>query len=615
MKSLRQLKFKIQRRKREGLPSCKPVYAFDTENRPGEPAEVFCSSKEPRIVHSLDDCLKLMTGRIYRGALNVFWNMDFDISSIFKYEPDLFEQLWREQEAEYKDYSFSYIDEKKFTIRKDKHKWSFYDVQQYFRDQTPSLAGAARKYLGKEVDELKGDRAKLFELYEPERIAQYCMNDCLLTKELTEYLLGGLGKLGFYPPDLMSVGSLSRKYCNQFTNVPLLNYIQDLEIIDAYYQAYQGGWFEIQKRGYMDAWGYDIVSAYPTIIQELPDIRAGRFYVISDFDEIEEEDTWGVILVQAQSRREYPVNPLSVKIGIQLFYASFDEPEYKWITIREYRSFKDFYHFTFLKGWVFRPFFKQHDKPFAKIIEQLYKIKESEKLAGRKSSAMYMTSKLIMNSIYGNTIQTTDTKEGTVTGDFFNPFYAAEITAFCRCTVWEAIKNNLENVIMIATDGVYTDKPLPIELGSGLGDWEMEHEGEPAVFHSSGVYQFRGSEAKGRGIGRQDFFTLFNVDSDVVDVEVQRRKKVKECLVQGRKEDVNNFVAQWKKLSIDGDIRREWINEPEVFKDLLNNKYESRPRCTSWLKENYKDKYLPNVVPWDPETWKEDFKYLYRRGE
>lgn len=610
MKSLSHLKFKRQWRKREGLLYSKPVFAFDTENRPGQPAEVFCSSKEPRIVRNLDDCLKLMTRSIYQGSLNVFWNMDYDISSIFKHEPDLFEPLWKEQEAEYKDYSFSYIDEKKFTIRKGKKKWSFYDVQQYFKDQTPSLAGAARKYLGKEPDELKGDRAKLFELYETRRIAQYCMNDCLLTKELTDYLLSGLGNIGFWAPDLMSVGSISRKYCNQFSNIPLLNFAQDLEIIDAYYQAYQGGWFEIQKRGYMDAWGYDIVSAYPTITKELPDIRAGRFYEIFDFEELEELDTWGVILVQAQSRQEYPVNPLSVKVGIQLFYSCMDEPEYKWITLREYRCFKNFYHFTFIKGWVFRPFFKDHDKPFAKVIEQLYNIKETEKLAGRKSSAMYMTSKLIMNSIYGNTIQTTDTKEGTVTGGFFNPFYAAEITAFCRCTVWEAIKNNLDNVIMIATDGVYTDKPLPIKLGFGLGDWEMEHEGEPAVFHSSGVYQFRGEESKGRGIGRQHFFNLFNKDRDFVYVRLQRRKKVKECLAQDRKGDVNKFVRQWKKISLDGDIRREWIDEPEVFKDLLNNKYESRPTHTAFLKEIYGDKYLPNAVPWNPETWQEEFKYL-----
>lgn len=608
-RSLSSIKFNFQRRKREGLLYPLPVHSWDTENRPGQPAGVLANEQRFFVTQCLDDCLQAMTGRKFERSLNTFWNMDYDIASIFKFEPDVLYELYDNQEAEYDNYKFDYIENKKFTIRKNKHKWSFYDVQQYFKQATPSLAGATRRYLKKEPDELKGDRDKLFDMYPIGRIGTYCQYDCVLTKELTEYLCSGLEGLGFIVPDLMSVGSVSRKYCNQYSNIPLLNYMPSLELIDAYYQSYRGGWFEICKRGRFNAWGYDIVSAYPAITRELPDIRNGEFVEIEDKEDLFKQDEYGCVLVRAVNKNMSVINPLSVQIAKGLFYPVLDDYEYKYITLREYRAFKRLYDLEIIKGWIFRPYSKYVTRPFMPVIDKLFEIKQSEKEAGRKDSAMYMTSKLIMNSIYGNTIQTTTKNDGeTVTGGFFNPFYASEITAYCRVKMWEAIKDKLDSVIMIATDGVFTDRPLNIELDKALGGWDMEYEDEDAVFIGSGIYQFTGQESKGRGIGRQDFFSLLDTRQDKLRiVRDNQRVKVKEAIAQHRIRDVNSFETRVKEINLNGEIshRRMWEQEPECFRDLLNENYKSEAIINSFLNEAYGHRKVSGMVPFEPGEWLE----------
>lgn len=622
VRSLENIEFKVQSRRKQGLFYAKPVHSFDTENKPAEAALILSSDVRPFTVQSLDDCLRVMTANKYRSSLNTFWNIDYDIASIFKHEPEVMEDLYTTGRAEYKKHDFSYIENRVFTIRKSKKKFSFYDVQQYFKDSTPSLADASKKYLGKEPNELKSERGDMFDRYDMRTISLYCQSDCILTKELTEYLCQGLDRIGFIPPDLTSVGSVSRKFCIQHSNIPMVNYMPSLELIDAYYQAYKGGWFEICKRGLFKTYGYDIVSAYPTITRELPDIRQGDFIKITEPEEIDFNDEYGCVLVWVKNKKDSRINPLSVKISSGLFYPVLDKPVLMYITLREYRAFTDVYNFTFVEGWIFRPFVKHVFKPFAKVIDKLYAIKEAEKEAGRKGSADYMTSKLVMNSIYGNTIQTTDNGEEVITGNLFNPFYAAEITAYCRVRMWEAIRRNVKDIIMIATDGVYSRKPLPVKIDSALGGWEREHDGDNAVFIASGIYQFEGEESKGRGVGRQDFFDLLSIknpfdllepEPDILKINLKsKRVKVKEAIAQHRIQDVNKFEPRIKTMKLNGEIsnRRDWLTEPERFGDLLNGQYESTAHFLSFLEDSYAHKLQAGKVAFNAGSWENKFKFL-----
>jgi len=261
-------------------------------------------------------------------------------------------------------------------------------------------------------------------------------------------------------------------------------------------------------------------------------------------------------------------------------YPVVDEEVERWITVNEYKTFSDVYDFEVLDAYVFRSNWTPR-KPFRKAVDTLFKLKSQSE----KGSARYMASKLIMNSMYGKTIQRTERPEGIFTGNLFNPFYATEITAACRCMMWEAINDNLDDVIMIATDGVFTTKPLDIEIGDGLGEWTEEAEDMDSVFVGSGIYQLQGKPAKGRGLGRDlDLFKVLNTEESSVEITKKRPVHIKECAAQNRINDVANFEELNRTINKDGDIKRLWQRQPEQLSDLLNEQFESIPIPVSFAK-------------------------------
>lgn len=618
MASISNLQFQQQHRKK-GKGKKKTVRGFDTENRPTRPASVLCSDLAGRYIDNLDDALKFLTHKEFNSTLNVFFNLDYDVRSILKHNPAVLTELYFNQEAEYEQYTLTYIPDKVFKIKKKSGKsiktWSYYDSFQYFNT---SLEDAVKQYLNKKVSELKAKRSELFDKYNIDTIIDYCISDCQNTKEITEFLLKGYEGLNFYPDNLMSVGAISKSFCQEKSNIPKLNYLHTefstlestLNVIDAYYQAYRGGWFEIQKRGYFnEVWGYDIVSAYPAITRDLPDIRSGRFYYIESEDDLEDTDVWGTIRVKIiQKDLSVNVCPLSININERLFYPYIDTEVEKWITLREYRAFSNVYDFTIIEGWIFRPFFEDVDRPFKNIIDMLFDVKQSYK----KGTAIYQAGKLTMNSVYGNMIQTTTKSNGiTYTGSFFNSFYAAEITAYCRVKIWDLIKDNLDNVIMIATDGVLLDQYIPVQEDSNLGGWEIEVEGEKGIFVESGVYQIRGKKSKGRGVGRVDFFNKLRASTQKIQFHNTRPIKSKEAIIQDRIEDINKFEEQEKEKFIWGDVRRIWDNQPVIFRELTKKNFKSKPVSLAFMKEIINnDKIEDSVEPHKYGNWLEEFELL-----
>ena len=68
-----------------------------------------------------------------------------------------------------------------------------------------------------------------------------------------------------------------------------------------------------------------------------------------------------------------------------------------------------------------------------------------------------------------------------------NPYYAAAITSWCRRKLMEACLKDPEAIIMMATDGIISTRPLDLDIGKGLGQWECS-EATGGLFLQSGVY-------------------------------------------------------------------------------------------------------------------------------
>jgi hypothetical protein len=74
--------------------------------------------------------------------------------------------------------------------------------------------------------------------------------------------------------------------------------------------------------------------------------------------------------------------------------------------------------------------------------------------------------KLGLNSLYGKMAQ----RSGR--GPYPDPVSAGLITAITRAKLIEAISQAPEAIVMVATDAVFSTRPLALDVGEGLGQWE-----------------------------------------------------------------------------------------------------------------------------------------------
>jgi len=76
--------------------------------------------------------------------------------------------------------------------------------------------------------------------------------------------------------------------------------------------------------------------------------------------------------------------------------------------------------------------------------------------------------KLALNSLYGKRAQSSGR------GPYHDVVEAGLITAITRAQIMEAVGQDPEAVVMIATDAVFSTRPLALDLGVGLGQWELK---------------------------------------------------------------------------------------------------------------------------------------------
>jgi hypothetical protein len=74
--------------------------------------------------------------------------------------------------------------------------------------------------------------------------------------------------------------------------------------------------------------------------------------------------------------------------------------------------------------------------------------------------------KLGLNSLYGKMAQRCGK------GPFHDVVAAGLITAMTRARLLEAIAQNPQSVVMLATDALFSREPLSLDIGDGLGQWE-----------------------------------------------------------------------------------------------------------------------------------------------
>lgn len=570
------IEFRQQSRRKPTSKTIKSIRGFDTETENAH-VRIVGDDNSWKEISTLQEALDFYLTEKNRFTLNFFWNLGFDVQAILNYEPDLFRQLAKGEKATWNGYEFRYLNRKCLTIRdvKNKLSWKFFDIYQFFandaEDRDGQLAVAARKYLGMPEHEMKGNRAKLFDLYAIEDIGAYCVDDCLKTKLLADYMIGGFRKHDIPIKNAHSAGYVTQEYLMRTTSIPTL-YDIPWQVSYAYFHSFRGGWFDTYKRGRMKITSYDLSSAYPSVMRSFPDLRDGIWK-----REFDENANFGISKVKISSDL-CECQPISVKYRGVNTYPLLDKPVIAYMANSELKTYD--FDYKVLDSWHFK---EKSDsrKPFEKPIDTLYHIKNNSE----KGSAIYLTAKLLLNSQYGKTAELTyrPTTKKYMIGRLFLPPYAAETTARTRARIYESVKAYKKNVVSILTDGVLFNKPIPLKIGKGLGAWEEKEKDQDCLVLKTGIYQFKEGRTAARGFGKlNNLFNLCQTKDEKLKVTLTRVETFRKCIIEGRLQDVGKFVTETKEISFNNEKKRIWepIANPSM---LLDDYQDSYPIPTSRL--------------------------------
>ncbi len=276
---------------------------------------------------------------------------------------------------------------------------------------------------------------------------------------------------------------------------------------DAARKTYYGGWFEIFNHGPVpgDSYAYDINSAYPAVIAELPCLMHGVW-------------TQG----EGKPPRLSPGN-------YRMVYATVRGND-DWVGPLPYRDPSG----SILRPWNVKGWYWWHEVRASQRAGLISKVEIHEwvnyapckcpppmtsirelyqgRLQVGKNSAAGKGKKLVYNSAYGKLAQSVGDPK------FANPIWASLITAGCRTMILDAIATHptkTKSLLMIATDGIVFKEPHPnLRIhATELGAWDEDVYENLSLFMPglywddkarAAIHEGSAPKLKSRGVSARD---------------------------------------------------------------------------------------------------------------
>ena len=341
---------------------------------------------------------------------------------------------------------------------------------------------------------------------------------------------------------------------------------------DAAHHAFFGGRIELLRQGYLPRegdttrlWGYDIASAYPSACVDLPSTRDGTWShvekaVFLKNDGLERLKAivananvlsmfcvqWAFPIDRKPARRRQPAKPfpffpLPYRMGRGAIL--FPSAGKAWIMRDELLGALEWIEtffpsetarraipvFMVREQWLFSP--ANDEKPFA-FIRDLYALRAKTP----KTDTLNKAIKLVINSLYGKTAQSVGGSRGKAPATAC-PYYAAAITANCRMRLMLAALRAPFDIVMFATDGIVSTRPLEglprvrdidAKEKADLGDWEMGRLCG-GFYLQSGVYlQFTPDakiKSKTRGMSPREMLLTMTMEEFLIEGVLEQWRK------------------------------------------------------------------------------------------
>ncbi len=270
-------------------------------------------------------------------------------------------------------------------------------------------------------------------------------------------------------------------------------YPKDLEVKDleqAGQVAFGGGHVEMYKYGHTkeDIHHYDVIGAYPSVMPILPNLANGEWtHKRSPEDLHPNKNYFSMYKIYWDYRKRINSRGNWIEDDENVIYPFFyrrpwRDPRvyyprqgYSWVWQPELEAALRYYNelggeLKVLEKWEYVP--GDSVKPFA-FVSDLYQKRLEYKAKGMGAA---LALKLAVNSLYGKMAQTVgyDIKDGDKRPPYYNILYAGYVTSSIRAKMFEAMMQAPDYIIAVATDGLWSMKPLKLDIGKGLGQWEYE---------------------------------------------------------------------------------------------------------------------------------------------
>lgn len=478
---------------REGrLPAFeRPFLAVDGEAR-GDRYVLLAGSEggnvwDPRGL-ATEDALDFLID-LPRPRILVAFGLDYDVNQILADLPLRGERhsvgdLYVNGFTYWHDYRLRYVPRKFFGISrgsgKDKRSVTVYDVWSFF---TSSFIGALEEY-GIEVPAIirEGKAARgSFESWPKHRIVAYNAAEVellvLLCDKLRDALRGAsLPVSSWHGPGAVASEWLKRQHARDYIEQPGITKRMETAIASAYF----GGRIDASGWGVVDpVYHYDLVSAYPAAIAELPNLTRLRWRRSRRIKRINAQRP-DLLLVRWDVSDLDPVwGPLPWRDDTGAVLWPHVGAGWYWsVEVAAARRRFGADRIVVEEGYVADGVI---ERPLRDAITTTFRERARRKRAGDPSERAL---KLALNSLYGKTAQSVGEAR------FKSWTWAGLITAHARARIADGIAAvGDENVRMVMTDGLWSAAPLPrAMLSNDLGGWTREEEKRLAVLEP-GIYK------------------------------------------------------------------------------------------------------------------------------
>lgn len=421
------------------------------------------------------ECLQFLAADYEIATKRVFFSFGYDVNMILHDVPDdLLEVLFKGRMIEWEGYKIHYIPGKIFSI----NGYKYFDVFSFF---ATSFINVVKLMLGEDrvsTGLLAGKEARgTFETWPIEKIIEYNDEELALLVEIMDKLRRAFHDVDIYITDWYGPGAVAKYWLKKYDVLP--EKIHDFSLLSALNGAYYGGRFEQISLGtFRNVFEYDIHSAYPAVMAEMPNFSNWR--AVTKFEPMHPYSIWYVEFDLRDDARntEFGYFPLPMRsLDGRICFPLVGKGWYWYPEIQLILRYFPNAKITFHRGYVA----SGKDRPFA-WVRALYNYRRQLKASGNLSQYAI---KVGLNSLYGKCAQRVGNNE------YFSLAWAGYITASTRAKLAAAgYENGSESIIGFATDALFSTKPLNLPVSEELGDWE-ESRFDKGIFFQSGVYRLQ----------------------------------------------------------------------------------------------------------------------------